>query len=54
MQENTSENEIWKGVVCFEGLYEVSNFGNVRSVTRTITRKDGKTYLKKGKQLKSF
>lgn len=54
MQENTSENEIWKDVVCFEGLYEVSNFGNVRSVTRTITRSDGKVYVKQGKQLKSF
>lgn len=54
MQENTSENEIWEDVVCFEGLYQVSNFGNVRSVTRLITRSDGKTYLKKGKQLKCF
>lgn len=54
MQENTSENEIWKDVAGFEGLYEVSNFGNVRSVTRLITRSDGKTYLKKGKHLKPF
>lgn len=34
--------EIWKDVVGYEGYYEVSNLGNVRSVTRK----------KKGKQLK--
>lgn len=34
--------EIWKDVVGYEGYYEVSNLGNVRSVTR----------VKKGKQLK--
>ena len=26
--------EIWKDVVGYEGLYEVSNFGNVRSLFR--------------------
>lgn len=54
MHAISNENEIWKDVAGFEGLYQVSNFGNVRSVTRLITRSDGKTYLKKGKQLKSF
>lgn len=54
MQAISNENEIWKDVHGFEGFYQVSNFGNVRSVTRFITRSDGKTYLKKGKQLKSF
>lgn len=54
MQAISNENEIWKDVARFEGLYQVSNFGNVRSVTRFITRSDRKTYLKKGKQLKSF
>ena len=54
MRATSNENEIWKDVAGFEGLYQVSNFGNVRSVTRLITRSDGKTYLKKGKRLKSF
>lgn len=36
--------EIWKDVVGYEGYYEVSNLGNVRSVTR----------VKKGKQLKAL
>lgn len=30
------EQEIWKPVVGYEGLYEVSNMGNIRSVTRTV------------------
>lgn len=54
MQATSNKNEIWKDVATFEGLYQVSNFGNVRSVTRTITRSDGKVYVKQGKQLKSF
>lgn len=24
-------NEIWKDIIGYEGLYQVSNFGNVRS-----------------------
>ena len=30
------EKEIWKDVVGYEGLYEVSDFGNVRSVKRFV------------------
>jgi len=30
------EKEIWKPIVGYEGLYEVSNMGNIRSVTRTV------------------
>lgn len=39
--------EIWREVVGFEGHYEVSNFGRVRSVERTITQES-----KWGKQVK--
>lgn len=28
--------EIWKDVVGYEGLYQVSNLGNVRSITRSV------------------
>ena len=35
--------EIWKDVVGFEGRYEVSNLGNVRSLARVIT------YMRNGK-----
>ena len=40
-------NEIWKPVVGYEGLYEVSNFGNVRSLAREVCyRKNGKTIIR--------
>ena len=42
------EQEIWKPVVGFEGYYEVSNLGRVRSLTRTIIRSDGKVRTFKG------
>ncbi len=33
------ENEIWKPVVGYEGLYEVSNLWNIRSLIKNINRK---------------
>ena len=43
-----SENEVWKDVVGYEGLYQVSDRGNVRSVIRkdSIGRKCGGRILK--------
>ena len=45
-----TENEVWKDVVGFEGVYKVSNKGNVRSVARkdSIGRKCGGRMLKPG------
>lgn len=43
--------EIWKPAVGYEG-YEVSDHGQVRSLDRTIYRKDGQTRLCKGRALK--
>ena len=34
-------SEIWKDVVGYEGYYQVSNLGNVKSIERTIVCKDG-------------
>ena len=45
-------DEIWKSVNGFEGLYEVSNKGNVRSLDRIVKYKDGRTARLKGKTLK--
>lgn len=28
--------EIWKSIEGYEGLYEVSNFGNIKSVERQV------------------
>ena len=48
-----SENiEIWKPVVGYEGLYECSNMGNVRSLDRFVNRRNGSFGLNKGKTLK--
>lgn len=43
--------EIWKAVVGYEGLYEVSNLGNVRSLDRIVKTKIGDRRYK-GKLLK--
>lgn len=43
--------EIWKSINGFEGLYEVSNFGNVRSVDRLVNHHKGGKSLRKGKIL---
>lgn len=36
-----TEGEIWRPVKDYEGLYEVSNFGRVRSCDRTILKSNG-------------
>lgn len=35
------DREIWKSVVGYEGIYEVSNTGKIRSLGRVIMHKDG-------------
>lgn len=44
--------EVWKDISEYVGYYQVSNFGNVRSVDRVITDCNGKTYFKHGKNMK--
>lgn len=39
------ENEIWKPVENYEGLYEVSNLGRIKSLERTVWNK-GRGYYK--------
>lgn len=47
--------ELWKPVVGFEGLYEVSDLGRVRSLPRLVTDKNGKrTRFWKGKILNNI
>ena len=41
--------EIWKDIEGYEGLYQVSNLGRVKSLDRTITRSDGVKIKIKGK-----
>lgn len=39
-------DEIWKDIVDYEGLYQASNFGRVRSLDRTIIRNGYQTTIK--------
>ena len=41
MTKYNTNKEAWTSVVGYEGIYEVSSFGNVRSVDRVITYKNG-------------
>lgn len=44
--------ETWKDIPNFEGSYQVSNMGRVRSVDRVIAVKDGRMRKHKGRVLK--
>jgi hypothetical protein len=46
--------ELWASIPCYEGFYEVSNYGHVRSLTRFVPygRHKGMTYT--GRDLKLF
>lgn len=43
--------EIWKALSGYEGIYEISNYGKVRSLDRYVMRTDGVRNFKKGKLL---
>lgn len=43
--------EEWRDIKGYEGLYQVSNMGNVRSVTHTTVHRDGKVVRYEGKML---
>ena len=53
MKENL-EREIWKPVVGYEGLYEVSNMGRVRSFDRVVEYSNGRKCYHKGKILNGW
>ena len=44
--------EIWKPIVGYEGWYEVSNYGRVRSVDRLVNSKNDSLRASKGHILK--
>ena len=48
---NMGTQEVWKPVEGYEGLYEVSNLGNVRSLDRYVNHWQGGKCLKRGKLL---
>jgi len=44
--------ELWKPVKNYEGFYEASNFGNIKSVDKIVICKDGRKYFQAGRILK--
>lgn len=44
--------EIWKDILGYEGYYQISNLGNVRSCNRQITDKYGNVRYRKGRPMK--
>jgi hypothetical protein len=46
------QEEIWKDIPGYEGMYQVSDLGNVKSLPRQIKRKDGRICFFKGTFLK--
>lgn len=38
--------EIWKDIKGYEGLYQISNLGKVKSLARTTVRRGNKYFLK--------
>lgn len=43
--------EIWKSITGFEGLYLISNRGNIKSLARVVDRGDKGSYLRNEKDL---
>lgn len=48
------KEEIWKDIKGYEGIYQVSSEGRVKSLERTTVDKNGKKYHRKERILKSF
>ena len=47
-------NEIWKDIPGYEGSYQISSYGNVRSLDRVITYRDGRKVRRKQHAIKIF
>ncbi len=44
--------ELWKPIKGYEGFYEISNLGNVKSLQRLVERKDGSNFIAGNRILK--
>ena len=51
---DATPEEEWRPVVEYEGMFEVSSHGRVRSLDRTITRKDGVTARLRGQMFNPY
>lgn len=50
--DRAARAEAWRPVVGFEGLYEVSDHGRVRSLDREVKYSNGKLYIHQGRILR--
>ena len=50
---NNLKGEEWRPVVGYEGLYEVSNLGRIRSLDRVIRSKNNSTAIRRGITMKT-
>ena len=46
-----SNQEEWRDIVDYEGFYQISNLGNIKSLDRVVNIKNKKGYLKTGKSI---
>lgn len=46
-------SEIWKDIIGYEGMYQISNLGRVKSLSRVIQKKSGSTGISKEKIMAS-
>ena len=54
MTNNQNTTEVWKAIPGWEGLYEASTHGRVRSLDRFTIRSNGRPYRRKGRILKTW
>lgn len=47
-------DEVWVNIENFEGLYQISNLGNVKSMNRIVDIGNGKIYTQKEKIIKNY
>ncbi len=52
MDNYNIEKEVWKDIEGWEGYYQVSNFGNVRSLDREIVYSTGRKEIRRGQLIK--
>lgn len=50
-QDDQSATEIWRNLPDYIGAYQVSDKGRIRSLTRTVTDKNGRSMTRRGKMI---
>lgn len=52
--KNKTNEEIWKSIIGYENCYQVSNFGRVKSIMRTVIDKSNRIHMIHEKIIKSY